>query len=313
MKQITQNLIVASIALIALSCQPGAKDNKNQDAAEQQASMSANKDKDEKIKLNTPKPSPLGIVSQKVGLTQMEVTYSRPGVKNREIFGGLVPYDKLWRTGANAPTKLELSTRATIEGNKIPAGKYALLTIPGKDKWTIIINEDTAATTDKYKKENDVARFKVAANDYPKKVETFTINFTDIRPDKANMQLLWENTSVKCKVEVPTDELVEKQIKEKLPKASDDNAMAYYRAAEYYHMAEKDLNQALKWINKALQTKEEYWMLHRKANIQAELGNHKDAIETAKKSKELAQQDGNEHYVKNNEEVIKKWKNKANM
>ena len=153
-----------------------------------------------------PAASPLGKVYQRVGVTDIEVTYSRPGVKDRKVFAadGLVTYGNLWRTGANAATTISFSTDVTIGGTKVPAGEYALLSIPGKEKWTIILNSDSKLRgTGSYDSKKDVARFEVdAASDFPVKVETMTILFSDVKDTSASLGIFWENTAVGIPIEV---------------------------------------------------------------------------------------------------------------
>lgn len=265
--------------------------------------------------IKTPQPSPLGKVTQTIGLTDVTITYSRPSVKGRTIFGDLVQYDKRWRTGANATTKINFSDEVTVEGTKIPAGEYVLLTIPGKDEWTIIINKNLKLSGDggkEYKTEEDVANFKVKPTKLSDKVETFTINFTDLTMNAANIELAWENTSVKFKVIGEVDTKVMAEIQEKMA-AAEATSTSYYQAARYYFENNKDKKKALEWINKAIEKDKEpkYWMVHVQAKIQAANGDYKKAIETAKRSSELAKAAENPEYVAMNEKLISEWNAKS--
>jgi hypothetical protein len=254
--------------------------------------------------IETPRPSPLCTLSQRVGLSDFKITYSRPSAKGRKIFGDVVSYDKLWRTGANMATVFESSTEFVVNGTTIPAGEYALFAIPGKEKWTIILNNVARQSgTSNYKESDDRVRFDVSpkACDF---TETFTINITDIQDDRANVELRWESTSVKFEIQVSFDEKVMKQIEEVM---AGPGAGACYTAASYYYKNNKDLNQALVWVNKALENYERYWVLSLKAQIQAGLEDYSGAILTAGKAKEMAMKEGDDAYVKMNEERAAEW------
>lgn len=257
--------------------------------------------------LDTPRPSPLGSVNQKVGLNELTIEYSRPGVKDRVIFGELVPYGELWRTGANAATKITLAEDAKLGGKEIPAGVYSLFTIPGKSKWTIIINKDPNASKRDYDESKDQARFTVKPEKVTEKVETFTINIEHIRLDSAYIQLVWEHTKVSFKIETPVDEQIMAQIESAMKGVSPET---YYQAAVYYYDTDKDLDQALIWMNNALEGKQTFWMLHSKAKLQAKMGDYKGAIITAGKSKESAILAGSSHYIALNEKAIAEWQRK---
>ncbi|GIV32593.1 MAG: hypothetical protein KatS3mg031_0128 [Chitinophagales bacterium] len=256
---------------------------------------------DLRAQLDIPRPSPLGRLSQEVGLNEITIEYSRPGVKGRVIFGDLVPYGKLWRTGANAATKIILKDDAKFEGLDIPKGEYSLLTIPGETEWTIIINKDATASVRTYDQAKDQVRFKVKPQRINDKVETMTFLISNVKMDQADIELMWENTKVSFKMTTEVDSKVMKQIEEAMKGIS---PATYYRAASYYFETGKDLNKALEWVNKALESEQKFWMLHTKAKIQAALGDYKGAIETAKKSKELAIKENNDDFVALNDKLI---------
>ncbi len=258
--------------------------------------------------LEIPRPSPLGRIYQKVGLNEITIEYSRPGVKDRVIFGDLVPYGELWRTGANAATKITLAQDAKIAGSDIPAGDYSLLTIPGKEEWTVIINKDPLASETKYDQTQDQLRFTVKPEKITEKVETFTINIEHIRTESALIQLTWENTKVSFKLETPADAKVMAQIDEVMQGISFNT---YYQAANYYAETGRDLQQALEWMDKALQQKETFFMVHSKAKIQAQMGDYKGAIETARKSRELAVKEKSNDFIALNDKAIAKWEKMA--
>lgn len=262
--------------------------------------------------VKTPAPSPNGSLSQDVGLITVSVEYSRPSKKGREIFGGLVPYGELWRTGANASTKVTLSDKATIGGKELDKGTYALYTIPGEKEWSIIFynNLSYGALSQKdYKEEEVAAKFTVPAYKMENvTVETFTIGIDNLTNDGAELYLLWDNVYVGIPIKVDTDTKVMDAIKSTMagPKSGD-----YYAAARYYHEQNKDQKQALDWVNKCLEMGgDRFWILRLKANIQAELGMYKDAIATANKSTDLAKESGNTDYPRMNEESITEWKKK---
>jgi hypothetical protein len=257
--------------------------------------------------INMPQPSPLATVTQKVGLADISITYSRPSAKGRVIFGDLVPFDKLWRTGANAATKIKVSEDVTLEGNKVPAGEYALLTIPGRAEWTIILNKDLRVTGEaNYKQAEDLIRFKIKPQKTGSKIETFTIQFADLTYNSCYIELQWENTLVRFKLETEVDSKVMADIESKLINPTS----MYYQAARYYYENNKDLKQALEWINKATEKQQQYWVMHLKAKIQAANGDYKGALQTAEIAKKLAAEAKNEEYVKMNEAIITEYKRK---
>jgi hypothetical protein len=251
-----------------------------------------------------PQPSPSATVTQKVGLTDVTLSYSRPNARGRKVFGDLLPYGKLWRTGANAATKLTFSEEITVNGNKIPAGEYSLFTIPGPDEWTVMINKNAKATANDYKESEDAARFKVKPTKTAAPYETFTIDFSDLTTNAANMNIKWENTKVVLKLETDVDSKVMAQIKEKVIDNPDAKPQDMYSAAIYYMENNKDLNQALTWMNKSTEKEPQFWQLHQKARLQAKLKDYKNAEATARKSIELAKTAKNDDYVRLNEKLL---------
>jgi len=252
----------------------------------------------------TPQPSPAATVSQKVGLTDVTVSYSRPSMRGRKVFGELRPYGQLWRTGANAATKLTFSDEVTVNGTKIPAGEYSLFSIPGPNEWTVMLNKNPKASTNDYKEADDVARFKVKPAKTAAPYETFTIDFSDLTANAANLNIKWENTKVTLKLETDVDSKVMAQIQEKVtnnPTAKPDDL---FEASVYYMENNKDLNQALTWMNKATEKDPKFWQLHQKARLQAKLKDYKNAEATARKSIELAKTAKNDDYVALNEKLL---------
>lgn len=258
--------------------------------------------------VKTPRPSPNAEVEQELGLTEIEVKYSRPSVKGRTIFGDLVPYGEMWRTGANSPTIVDFDDKVMVEGKAIEKGKYAMFTIPGKDNWTVVFNSNTKKNAWEYDESTEVARFDVKPTALSNNVESFSIGFANLRDASCSMYLAWEKTQVSFKIEVNTDEAVMTSIEKTMagPEAYDK-----YLAARYYFENNKDLKKALTWVTEACDAMpDKYWMLKWKAEIQAANGMKKEAIATAEKSKALAAEAKNDSYVKMNDENIAKWKQK---
>lgn len=260
--------------------------------------------------LETPQPSPKGKVEQKVGVTDVSVSYSRPGIKGRKIFGGLVPFGQVWRTGANDPTTITFSDAVKLEGNDVPAGTYSLYTIPQENEWTIIVNKKATGPAQRDEKEDQVT-FKVKPMTSAGTVETFTINISDITTNTANVELAWENTVVKFGMEFDVDGRVMAAIAKAMENPNASVARAYFESASYYFNNGKDMKTALDWVNKSLElNKNPFWVWRLKSQIQAGLKDYKGAIASAEQSLSRAKEAGNEQFVKFNEESIAEWKKK---
>lgn len=261
--------------------------------------------------VKTPQASPTATIKQDVGLGTVELVYSRPSAKGRKIFGELVPFNELWRTGANASTKLTFSEDVKVGGVALTKGTYALYTMPGAKEWSIVFYKNSTfwgAPGKDFAEADVAARFNVPVMTLRDMVETFTMNFSNLRNNGADLDLSWEMTKIVIPIVTDTDTKVMADIKNQLAGPSGDT---YYSAARYYYEEKKDLGQALEWINKALDKNgEKYWMLRLKSNIQADSGKYKDAIATAERSMELAKTDGNNDYVRMNEKSIAEWKKK---
>jgi Protein of unknown function (DUF2911) len=253
-------------------------------------------------KVEFPAPSPACTIKQHVGLTDVEIVYSRPGVKDRQIFGGLVGYGKVWRTGANQATKIVFSTPVKLNGAEIPAGTYGLFTIPDEKEWTIIINKAPAQWgAYQYDEKTDLVRVKAKPVQLADSVETFTIEFNDIRDDSATLNLIWEKTRVPVKLEVDLKELVP-QIEAAM--AGTDGQKPYYQAAMFYYDHGQDLQKASQWIDAAIAQREAHYMVYLKAKILAKRGDKAGAIAAAKRSTELAIKAKDDGYVKLNQDLI---------
>lgn len=258
--------------------------------------------------IQTPAASPSGKIEQKVGLTDVTVEYSRPGMNGRTIFGDLVPYGEIWRTGANANTKITFSDDVKIDGKELKKGSYSIYTIPNKDSWEVIFY----STTDNWgvPQEWDDSKVALKANaeveELPFDVETFTIFINNLENDSAVLEFIWENQVATLPFSVPTDSKTMASIERVMngPTAND-----YFAAATYYHDAKKDMEQAYKWISKATEMAgdQAFWMLRKKSLIEADMGKKKEAIATAKKSLASAQKANNADYVKMNKESIAEW------
>lgn len=251
-----------------------------------------------------PQVSQHAVVKQRVGLTDIEVDYSRPNKNNREIFGGLVPWDKVWRTGANAPTKLKFSADVKFGEKDIPAGEYALYTIPTAQEWTLILSKKLDAP---YKQEADVARVTAKPVSLEPTMETFTIGFQNLRIDSATMYLAWDKTAVGVPIKTHDVEKVAQQIDAAVKSGRDLDANFYNNAAGFYLEQNKDLKLAAEWIDKAIaKNPNAYFIYSRKAQIEAKLGNKKEAIAAAEKSNQIleAQPNRDESAIRNNRQLI---------
>ncbi|MFT4023030.1 MAG: DUF2911 domain-containing protein [Flavihumibacter sp.] len=252
--------------------------------------------------LRTPAPSPTALLKQDFALSTVEVSYSRPSMKGRKIFGDLVPFDKVWRTGANGATTISFGEDVTVGGKPVPAGKYGLLTIPGQSEWTIILSKQLDVTSPAaYKQDMDVVRFQVKPENMPIAIETFMIAFDNIKANSMEMDILWDQTAIIIPITADIDSKISKQIDELMSK---DNR-PYAAAAAYFVENGKDLNKALGWFDKAIeQNPTAFWLYYQKATCQAKLGKKADAVATAKKSIELAKAAKNDDYVALNEKLI---------
>ena len=256
--------------------------------------------------LTTPQPSPTQTVKQNFALSSVELSYSRPGMKGRKIFGDLVPFGKVWRTGANNATVLTFGEDVTIGGKKIPAGKYGLLTIPDKDKWTLIITKSLDVTSPAaYKQDQDVVRVDVKPMQMDYQMESFTMQFANLKSNSCELQIMWDKTAVALPISVDVEAKVMGQIDQLMNK---DNR-PYFNAAMYYMENGKDLNQALAWFDKAAeQQPDAFWVHHQRANALAKLGKKNEAKAAAEKSKALATTAKNDDYVTLNNKLLEQLK-----
>lgn len=256
--------------------------------------------------LKMPQPSTPQTISQDFGLGKISVSYSRPNVKGRKIFGALEPYDKVWRTGANSATVVKFTDAIKVEGKDLPAGEYALFTIPGKTEWTIIFNKGTkewGAYT--YSEANDVLRVKVKPVALKEKVETFTIQFADVYDASAKMQLSWENTLVNVNLSTDVDQRVMANIAE----AMKGDKKPYFQSAIYYYSNGKDLKTALEWMNEAeKQMTDAPWVKLWKGRVQLKMGDKAGAAKTAQEGIEIATKIKNDEYIRLNTQLLEQTK-----
>mgnify|MGYP003324250648 FL=1 len=257
----------------------------------------------------TPQPSPRAQFTQKVGLTTVEIDYSRPAVRGRKIMGNLVRYDEIWRTGANKNTIISFSDPVQIEGNTLPAGQYGLYTRPSSNQWKVYFYKSTNnwGLPNPWDDSEVALSLIITPSFFEYKIENFTITISDINSDAAQLNLIWENTLLSIPFEVPTKAKAMESINETMagnPKPND-----YYNAALYFLQENMDLNQAKNWMEIAIAKRDTpaFWMHYRYALILLELNDNKGALTASKKSLALAEKAENKDYVILNKELIEKW------
>jgi len=258
--------------------------------------------------IDMPAASPAATLIQKVGLTDITVSYSRPSAKGRVIFGDLVPYDKLWRTGANGYTTVSFNTDVTIGDAQVVAGTYALITKPSKTTWEVYFYAETVGggVPQEWIEDKVVAKLTVPVVATTLPLETFTITVDAIKTNNAVLGLRWERVYVAIPFSLGTDVTVAENIEKAL---NGPSAMDYYSAAVYYATEGKDINKANDWMNKAIAMTPipAFWQWRQQSLIQAKMGDKKAAIATAKKSLEAAKAAGNDDYIKMNFDSLKEW------
>ena len=264
--------------------------------------------------VKTPQPSPKASLTQTVGLTEVTVEYSRPSAKGRTVFGDLVPFGKVWRTGANANTTVTFSDDVLINGVTLKKGKYALYTTPKTDKWEVIFYTDANnwGTPESWEDSKVALKTNVEPKTTANNIENLSIEINNLTNDNATLDIAWEKTLVSLKFDVPTKKTAMASIEKAL---SGPTAADFYNAGQYYFQSNGDNNKALEYVNKALSMLKSgedvpFWQLKTKSLIQAKLGDKKGAIETAKLSLAAAEKAKNEDYVKMNNDNIKEWSKK---
>lgn len=247
-----------------------------------------------------PQASPTTTIKQNVGLSTVEITYSRPGVKGRTIFGDLVPYNEIWRTGANKATAITLSSDATIGGKTVPAGSYSIFTVPGKTQWEVIINKETELWgTGNYDKAEDVVRFKVDAKSLSNNVETFTIDLRNFSNEGCEVVMMWEKTEVSFKLGVDANAQAWKNIKSEISKV-EGSWRVYVRSAQFAADSKENLEEALEYLDKAIEmgADESWWTFWVQGQVYAAMKDYKKAQASIKKSIKLGKENKNWSYEK---------------
>jgi hypothetical protein len=255
--------------------------------------------------LTTPQPSPTQTLKQNFGTGSIELSYSRPSIKGRSYFAeksDLAPVGEIWRTGANQATTLTFTDDVKIGDSVLKAGKYGMVSIPGKTDFTIIITKQLDVTSPSaYKKESDAVRLTVKRNQMPYSIESFTINFANISNNSCNVEITWGNTFLTF----PIMQDVDKKVMAQIDNVFNKDTKPYFAAAEYYFNNGKDMGQALAWAKKATDLNPNaFWIHHLVAKINAKMGNKADAIAAATKSKEQATTQKNDDYVRMNEKLL---------
>ena len=261
--------------------------------------------------VTTPQPSPRSSITQQVGLTQIEIDYSRPSVRGRKIMDGLVRYGDIWRTGANKNTTISFSDPVIIEGQTLASGKYALYTRPSANQWQVYFykKNDLGDASSNWEEDQVALTASASSVYFDPMIETFTILLTNLQSNSAALVLIWEHTLVPISIVVPTESKAQESIDKTLsgePKAGD-----YYQAAVYYLQENKDLKKAQSWMETALEMREKpaYWMYRQYALILAERNDKDAALKAVKKSLALAEKAGNKDYVIMNKASIAEWSN----
>jgi hypothetical protein len=249
-----------------------------------------------------PQASSAQTITQGFGLGKVTLSYSRPNTKGRKIFGAMEPFDKVWRTGANAATSITFTDAVKVGGQELAAGTYGLFTIPGKDEWTVIFNKDAKQWgAYEYKEAEDVLRIKVKPVKLKEKVETFTIQFANVLPTTAQIQLAWENTGLN--IDLSTE--IDAQVMASIDEAMKGEKKPYFAAAQYYYENGKDLDKALEWANAAEAADGKApWVKLWKGRIQLKKGDKAGAIATAEAGIKLATEAKIEEYVRLNSALL---------
>lgn len=258
--------------------------------------------------VQTPQQSPKATINQMVGLTNVEIVYSRPSARGRAVFGNLVPFGKLWRTGANENTTVSFSDDVVIDGKTLKKGKYALYTVPSSQNWDVIFysTTDNWGTPQEFNEANVALRTTVKEESMPKAAETFTIGLSGLDTNYGYLEMYWENSYAALKFEVPTQKIATASIEKAL---AGPNAGDYFTSAQYLFQSNGDIVKSRTYMDKALElsTEKPFFYLRLKSLIQAKQGDKKGAIETAKLSLVAAEKAGNQDYVKMNKDSISDW------
>lgn len=262
--------------------------------------------------LNLPNASPDAEFKQHIGFGEVEVKYSRPSARGRVIFGGIVPFGEMWRTGAHDATTIRFSEAVKLNGNDIPAGTYSLFTIPNQNEWTIVINKATEMHgTSDYTQEQDLVRFTAKSEKSARYYETFTIEVNDFAKEEAGLFLIWENTQVKLTIKMNVDEKVMAEINDRINVKKEDRASLFYQSSAYYFNNNKDLKQAYAWVQVANSKAQDAGYLQLQAKIEAALNDYTSALRTLKASTDLAMTKKLDQVITANEKLRTEWTTKS--
>jgi hypothetical protein len=259
--------------------------------------------------IRMPQPSPGQVITQDFGMGKLELTYSRPSIKGRQLFkenSELAPLGKVWRTGANSATKLKVTDPIAMGGKAVDTGSYAIFTIPGKSEWTIIINKDSKNWGTNYAEQDDIFRFTVPAMKMKESVEVFTMQFANVKNESCELHLMWGNTAVSIPITTNIRDRIRAQVEQAVG-ADKVSARTYFTAANFYYELDKDYNKALSNVNKAVEADPKaFYMFLLKAKIEKELGDKVAAKASAEKCIALATEAKNDDYIRSAKELISK-------
>lgn len=249
--------------------------------------------------INKPSLSPRVKTEQNVGMVHVSLDYGQPNKQNRKIFGGLIPYEKLWRTGANASTKISFDKDVKLGGANVPAGLYSIYSIPGEEEWTVILHKNTELWGSAgYDQKNDLVRLKVPVTKLNDELETFTIHFENFNTNGGDLIIAWENAKISIPLFVDSDAIILQEIESKINVENGDvKAQTYFEAAQFYHLKGIDLETAMKWYGKAIELRPNaFWYIYYKAELAFLLEDYGVAREYAEKCLEAAKQSSSTDY-----------------
>jgi hypothetical protein len=263
-----------------------------------------------RAELTLPRPSPKAVVSQRIGLTDFTVTYSRPGVKGRKIWGGLVPYGEVWRTGANEATSFVTTGEATIAGKKLPAGEYSLYTLPTETDWTVIVSTEKGAWgAFTYDKKKDATRLTVKPAAAPHE-EWMRFSFENLTPSSGDLVLHWEKLQLTIPIEVATHDQAMASIRAAMAELKADDSQTPYRAAQYLFNAGVNLDEAMTWAEQSVARKPGLFNLSLLADMKMKAGNTKEAIAAAERALKIGKEDPDKPDTRSLESKLSEWKAK---
>lgn len=262
--------------------------------------------------MSIPRASQYGEVEQRIAFTEVEVEYYRPNVRGRMIFGDLVPFDKIWRTGANDATIIEFDQPLEIEGVAVDSGTYAMFTIPGETEWTVVLNSDHeqwgAYNHDESK---DVLKVNVPVEELGEVVETFTIGFENVMGNKADLVMMWDRTRVRLNIVTELEKNMQKYIEEALRDPENKEHEVYTNVGRYYFQ-DGDNDMAAKYLDKALKINEKHWLAWWvRAQVYESEENYKEAVQAGETAIKMGLASDPEFgYADRLKEIVEEWRNK---